>query len=214
MHSDGTVERISFGLLNLSHRQSHAAPEPMQPGRFEEVEVSLNEIALAVPAGCRLRLSLSTGYWPMIWPAPEPVTLTVDTAGSALYLPVLAREEGLPEVTFAPPACAPAGSLTVLAPARVERSHSLDIGADRVVFTVDRDDDAWIVDDIGSEMRFTKRKIQSVNRWGDPQPLAEVATARHFARGTWCAGTETLIRMTADAKAFHFQASLRKVKAG
>ena len=41
------------------------------------------------PPGHRLRLSIAPGYWPWIWPSPEPVELTLHTAGeSRLELPV------------------------------------------------------------------------------------------------------------------------------
>ena len=35
----------------------------------------LDESAYRVPAGHRLRVAVSTAYWPMIWPSPEPVSL-------------------------------------------------------------------------------------------------------------------------------------------
>src|SRR5215813_14547821 len=41
-----------------------------------------------LPAGHRIRLALSTGYWPMIWPAPERATLLI--SGGTLELPVRA----------------------------------------------------------------------------------------------------------------------------
>jgi uncharacterized protein len=66
-----TSHRISFGLLNLTHRDSHAEPAPLEPGRSYSVRVQLDDIAYRVPAGHRLRLAVSTAYWPMIWPAPE-----------------------------------------------------------------------------------------------------------------------------------------------
>ena len=37
----------------------------------------MKAIGQLVPAGHRLRLALSTAYWPWAWPSPEPVTLTV-----------------------------------------------------------------------------------------------------------------------------------------
>ena len=64
------IQRISFGLLNLSHRMGHASPIPMTPHAFTEVDVELNEIAQTVPAGFVMRVAVSTSYWPMIWPSP------------------------------------------------------------------------------------------------------------------------------------------------
>jgi putative CocE/NonD family hydrolase len=84
----GAATRVTFGVLNLTHRDGHEAPVPLEPGRAYPIRLALNDIAHAFPAGHRIRLALSTAYWPMVWPAPEPVTVTVTMAGSALTLPI------------------------------------------------------------------------------------------------------------------------------
>ena len=83
---DGASTRISFGVLNLTHRGGHEAAVPMTPGERTTVRVQLNDTGYALPAGHRLRLAVSTQYWPMVWPSPEPVVLTVH--GGRLELPV------------------------------------------------------------------------------------------------------------------------------
>mgnify|MGYP002277009387 CR=1 FL=1 len=85
---DGAATRFTYTVLNLTHRASHEAPEPLEPGKRYTVEIPLNNIGQQIPAGHRLRLSISTTYWPIVWPAPEPVTLTVHTGASSLRLPV------------------------------------------------------------------------------------------------------------------------------
>jgi uncharacterized protein len=85
---EGRATRVSYGLLNLCHRDSDADPEPLIPGERYQVEVELNGVAQAFPAGHRIRLSLSTSYWPLAWPPPEPARLSVYTGWSTLALPV------------------------------------------------------------------------------------------------------------------------------
>ncbi|HWM02447.1 MAG TPA: CocE/NonD family hydrolase, partial [Actinophytocola sp.] len=85
---DGSATRVTYGLLNLTHRDSHEQPAPLEPGRRYQVEIPLNGVAQSFPAGHRIRLSLSTSYWPLSWPPPEPVRLSVYTAGSSLDLPI------------------------------------------------------------------------------------------------------------------------------
>jgi putative CocE/NonD family hydrolase len=80
---DGASTRVTYGLLDLSHRNGHETPEPMAPGERTRVRLSLNHIAHAFPAGHILRLAVSTAYWPLIWPSPEPVTLTLFCCGEA-----------------------------------------------------------------------------------------------------------------------------------
>lgn len=100
LHPDGASTRITYGVLNLSHRQSHAAPVPMTPGRVEEVALSLDHIAYRLPAGHRLGLAISSAYWPLIWPSPQATELQI-TSGQ-LTLPL--RPSGdADEWHFAPP---------------------------------------------------------------------------------------------------------------
>jgi putative CocE/NonD family hydrolase len=85
---DGRSHLITYGVLNLTHRTSHAEPSPLSPGRFFEVDLPLYVTARRVRPGSRLRLALSESLWPLIWPSPEPVTVTIDLAASSLTLPL------------------------------------------------------------------------------------------------------------------------------
>ncbi|HZL65329.1 MAG TPA: CocE/NonD family hydrolase [Thermoleophilia bacterium] len=85
---DGVSLLVAQQVLNLSHRGSHERPEPLEPGRECIVSVELDAIAHAFPAGHRLRLAVSPTYWPLAWPSPEPVTLSVFAGRSTLELPV------------------------------------------------------------------------------------------------------------------------------
>lgn len=85
---DGEATRVSYGICNLNHHGGSDTPQPLQPGERHKVTVQLNGMAQSFPAGHRLRISLSTSYWPMVWPSPEPVRLTVDPGQSTLILPV------------------------------------------------------------------------------------------------------------------------------
>ncbi len=57
---DGVSSRISYGVLNLCHRDGHEAPAPLEPGRWFRVRLALDDLGENVPAGHRLRLGLST----------------------------------------------------------------------------------------------------------------------------------------------------------
>jgi putative CocE/NonD family hydrolase len=83
---DGSSTLITRGVLNLCHSRGHDQPEPLVPGVPVEVTIPLRSVGYAVPAAHRLRLALSTCYWPWMWPSPEPVTITVRTGGGAQLL--------------------------------------------------------------------------------------------------------------------------------
>lgn len=89
----GAATRVTYGLLNLTHLESHEQPQELVPGRRYSARVQLNDIAQHFPAGHKIRLAVSTNYWPVMWPAPEPVTLQVFMGDSQLTLPVRPPEE-------------------------------------------------------------------------------------------------------------------------
>ena len=85
---DGSSTLVTYGLLNLTHRDGHEQPEAIVPGRLYRVTVVLNDIAQAFPAGHRIRVALATSHWPIAWPSPELTTLTLETGSATLSLPV------------------------------------------------------------------------------------------------------------------------------
>ena len=89
---DGASTRVSYGLLNLSHRDSHESPEPLVPGQRYRVTVLLNDIAHRFAQGHRVRVAVATSQWPIAWPSPAMVTLGLHTGISTLRLPERARQ--------------------------------------------------------------------------------------------------------------------------
>lgn len=89
VHPDGVSHRISWGVLNLAHRLDNEIPVAMSPGQFEEVEIVLDECGHRFLENHRLRVSISTAYWPMVMPPPEVITAHIEPGESSfLKLPV------------------------------------------------------------------------------------------------------------------------------
>lgn len=85
---DGSSWRLGYALLDLAAREGFDKSVPMVPGTFVDVTLDLGFVAQRLKAGEGLRLAVSEGLWPLVWPSPEPVTLTVDSAACTLDLPV------------------------------------------------------------------------------------------------------------------------------
>jgi uncharacterized protein len=85
---NGDVSRITYHLQNLCMRDSRETPSKLEPGKRYRMKIKMDDIAWRVPKGHRLRVSISTSYFPMMWPAPEPVSLTVYAGASDLLIPV------------------------------------------------------------------------------------------------------------------------------
>ncbi len=123
---DGAATRVTYGVLNLTHRESHENPEPLEPGRSYRVRIQLNDIAQQFPAGHKIRVALSNSLWPLFWPSPEPVTVTLATGTGTLTLPTRApRGDDAGLRPFGPPESSPPLAATTLEPSgytrRVER---------------------------------------------------------------------------------------------
>jgi predicted acyl esterase len=81
---------VAWGLLDLSRRHGPGRNEPPTPGALMDVEVPLSFVARRLAPGRRLRLALSSGLWPLAWPARQAADLTLETAHCRLTLPVRA----------------------------------------------------------------------------------------------------------------------------
>jgi predicted acyl esterase len=77
LHPSGESLRVSYGVLNLTHREDHENPTLLTAGQRYRIRIKLNDTGSVFPAGHKVRLAISTTYWPMIWPAPEAATLTI-----------------------------------------------------------------------------------------------------------------------------------------
>jgi hypothetical protein len=116
---DERVTRVSYQVLNLTHRDSHEQPTELVPGCYYDVAVELNACGHRFLPGHRVRLSIGSAYWPIIWPAPYAATLSIQAGESALELPV--RQGGEQTIAFEPPVHGPRTPITIVDPGSVRR---------------------------------------------------------------------------------------------
>ncbi len=203
---DGTTARVSYGLLNLSHRDGHEFPHPLVPHRRYRVRVPLNDIAYAFPEGHRIGLALSSVYWPIAWPAPACATLTVYTGVSTLTLPVRPPDpiHDAALKPFPPPEVAPGSQHTLRRPLPFRRTVELDLTSNENVYTLCSDGGefeghelAYLADiDMDLGYRFTKR-----HRITDTDPLSaktEVLQTVRLRRRDWDIRLETRVRLASS----------------
>ena len=206
---DGGSRLMSYGILNLSHREGHARVQPLTPGKPVSVRLQLNDMGERVAAGHRLRLALSTSYWPMVWPSPQLVTLTLFAHESALELPVrrpAAADGGLGD--FPPPEMARPVANDRSRAGRRERDIHEDPTTGEAVFTIHRDRGAYRLPDIdltvdgGAVERFSITEGDPLSAKGD------VAWRYRMTRGGWDVRTESRTVLTASKDGFHLRAWL------
>jgi putative CocE/NonD family hydrolase len=101
---DGSSTLVTRGCLNLHRRAGMDASVPVTPGKELEVTVPMVPIGWSFPPGHRVRLAVSTSYWPWIWPHPDAAAVGLLPAVSALVLPVRDPDAQSAPVEFGPPA--------------------------------------------------------------------------------------------------------------
>ncbi len=199
VHPDGASELISYGVLNLTHRNSHEFPEALVPGETVSARVVLDQCAYRVPAGHRLRIAVSNAYWPMIWPSPEAVRL--DLSKATLKLPVRPLAKG-DEVSFPEAEGAKPWATETIRPANSERHVDRDEKSGNVTLS--------IVDDFG-EVRDLEHGLVngSIVRetWViHPDDPLSASGRTHWtqtlSRNEWSVRTETMAEMRSDAQNF------------
>ena len=187
LHPTGESLRVSYGVLNLTHRDGHENPAMLEVGERYRVRIQLNDAGSVFPAGHQVRLVLSTAYWPMIWPSPEKATLLIFSG--TLDLPQRSPQGSDERLSpFPEPESAPPEKPTVFRRdgERVER-----------------------IDRIGLELG-TQGKSQY--RVEEDDPLSAVAELRRtlvMSRDAWQIRVETQMRLACTGNVFLVQGGLR-----
>jgi uncharacterized protein len=204
-----SATRITYGVLNLTHRDSHEHPEMLEPGRVYRVRVYLNDVAQVFPAGHRLRISISTSYWPLTWPPPRPVRLTIHPGQSSVSLPVRpARSEDKRLRQFEGPEGTPTTPVTLIEPEEHRWRVIRDLASDRSVLEVIDDAGAFRLEYSGMEQ--SHRTVERYSyRSGDYGSLrGETEHTWTYTRDTWFVKTVTRTVLTSDEESFILHAQL------
>ena len=212
----GASTRVTYGVLNLTHRDGHVSPVPVEPGRRMRVRVQLNDIAHAFPRGHRIRVTVQTACWPLLVPSPERTTITLFTGASTLELPVRPRDPAdarLP--SLGKPAHAAPLEVTVFSPYHREQSNTTDRVTGELVVRTVKDRGHYRIERTGTEVRSRNEEIYRI---AEDRPLsarAEIVCRNAMKRGTdWDVAIDTRFVMTATATDFLLTAEAEALSGG
>ena len=207
---DGAATKICHGVLNLTHRDGHADPRAMTPGQAETIRLRLDACGQSFARGQRVRLALSTTCWPLIFPAPHAATLTVDTGGSRLSLPVRDAPASDAELrAFDPAEGAPPLQTTEVRPGSFRRTLVTDQVSGESVFERRTDGGAethhptGLTVDVVNVDRFVIRADEPLGARGDCH------WSRTYSRDGWRASVGVDVAVEARAEHWHLEAEWR-----
>lgn len=161
----------------------------------------MRSTAYAIPAGHRLRLALSTCYWPWMWPSPEPVTITLSTGDSSLDLPVRTPNPQDARLRpFEPPEHGPELPVVQLRARRPEHLLGYDPASGAHTVRIRRDFGGGKRLPSGLEYDEYDPTTLTIHD-GDPLSAHVVCKRRiQMRRGEWSTRIELESTMTADAE--------------
>ena len=207
----GVSALVAQQVFNLTHRDGHERPQALEPGRRYCVAVRLDAIAHAFPAGHRLRVAVSPTYWPLAWPSPEPVELTLAGGECRLELPVRPpRLEDDKLAAFEAPLVPPGLGARTIGGGPGDRAYVRDLVADSVSWTYHYVDGGNVVLPNGWEAEEWNTVTYEVR---EDDPLS--ATVHVRVESVLRRGDQgrfhivTLGQMTCDASAFFIEDEVR-----
>ena len=169
LHPDGTATRIAFGVLNLAHRGGNEHPEPLTPDKATGITLTLDACGYRLAPGHRLRLALSTAYWPTILPPPYDATLTLEPASLRLALPLLGAHD---RIELAEPETEdPLPRYEALAPGHAEREVRRNLTTGATEYRISEDTGLTRHPENGLVTGETRDEVWSI-RDGDPLSAA------------------------------------------
>ena len=205
---DGAVSRLTYAVANLCHRDSHDKPQLLSPGKTYTIQIKLDDVACKVPKGHKLRVSISTSYWPLIWPAPEPVTLTVHTGASFIDVPVRKTRRGEKPPVFAPAeSAAPVDLITVNKPWH-KREVTMDQRTGETRMAIVDDFGRTTIAEHGLTTWSCGRENYSILPHDPLSAKQECHWSMETSRGDWKVRTETYSSMTATKTHWHVKGRL------
>ena len=206
---DGAATRVSYGLLNLTHRESHEHPAPLQPGRRYRVRLPLNDVAQAFPPGIGSgsRSRPPTGRSPGRRPSRSPSRSTPEPA------PSRSRCGRRTPRTRRSPRCRRSrprrrSRRPSTRPPRTERVVRHDVSSDDVTLEWVQDSGRHRFDDIDLTVHTVATDRYTI-RPDDPlSARVEIAWRVQLARGDWRVETRTRTVLTATKSTFELDATL------
>jgi len=204
---------VTRGILNLRHREGHDRLLELPPGEPVELELRLDAAGHRFAIGHRIRLALSSTYWPWVWPSPEPAVLTLEPSACELVLPVLCEhgvtDLGIPEETDTV-------AITQLTPTPLSQVVRRDPATETVELVTEPDYLAgrYLIVDLGLE---TEDWGENAYRIREREPLsAEVRCRRRelLARAGWEVRIEAQATMRSTATEFLVDTALDAFEGG
>ncbi|ROQ07709.1 MULTISPECIES: CocE/NonD family hydrolase [unclassified Curtobacterium] len=207
---DGSSTLVTRGVLNAAKRDGMDRADPLVPGEPASLPVQLVATGHRFAAGHRLRIAVSSSYWPWVWPHGTEATVTIDPTASEVCLPVWTRETD-DDVRFDEPERSTPLAIERVAPTEQlpQRTVTHDVETGEWTLDVDPGYGGGRVYPDGLVFSEDARETYRIRSDDPNSAVASSRWAIGLEKPEWSARLETSSEVTADAEAFHVVNTVR-----
>ena len=97
VHPTGEVSLVTAAALNGAQRESRLHPKPFLPEQWVDLQLDLHFSTWTFKPGHKLRLAVTNGAFPMLWPLPQITQgkIAMNDSGSFISVPTVSPSENI-----------------------------------------------------------------------------------------------------------------------
>ena len=204
----GSSELVSIGVLNLTHRNGNKFPKLMPIGETQSLAIKLDNTGHRFLPGQKIRIALSTAYWPFVWPAVNNPTLTLTEKPACLSLPTLVNLEE-EDVQPNPPVAPPMSAITQKRKPNSNRDVEYDFNENKVKLKIKDDLGELLYHKHNLVTSAIKHEYYEISNNAPLSSMAQISWSFEYSRDNWMTRTITETIMTSDEKYYYLKAKVR-----
>ena len=204
----GSSELVSIGVLNLTHRNGNKFPKLMPIGETQSLAIKLDNTGHRFLPGQKIRIALSTAYWPFVWPAVNNPTLTLTEKPACLSLPTLVNLEE-EDVQPNPPVAPPMSAITQKRKPNSNRDVEYDFNENKVKLKIKDDLGELLYHKHNLVTSAIKHEYYEISNNAPLSSMAQISWSFEYSRDNWMTRTVTETIMTSDEKYYYLKAKVR-----
>jgi hypothetical protein len=180
----------------------------MPVGGIQSLGLKLDYMGHRFLPGQKIRIALSTAYWPFIWPATNNPILTLANKPTRLSLP-LRTKQNLKPVQVDPPVAPPASTISTKRTPKSKRAVKYDLHQDKTTLTIEDDLGEIIYKKHNLATSAAKYESYEIHTDDPLSSKAHIIWKFEYGRGKWAVRTVTETKMTCDKEHYFLTAIVR-----
>ena len=199
---DGAVARVAYTVRNLALDDNGVQLHRLTPGEVVSFDIEFPNTAYRFEPGHRIRLAVSSSYWPLVWPSPKPARITLHLADARLTLPVRqAGDDDMP-VSFAQPLDLENSAIEILSAPALDRWMDVDMETNRSSTGWRQPFKCVRLDAIDLDFGIETRAAHTITLDSPTSASSRLEHRLHYRRGDWTVEVSGTAELTSTHTAY------------